>query len=69
MGFVSDPPMGKIDDVSADEFRKLLDLNFISYFLMAKVSIIKVVNTRIKLCFDRTPVTSFEILKVTLFNH
>ena len=55
LAFVLDPPMGKIDEVSADDFRKLLDMNFISYFLMAKVRTIS--------CFDfnRNPGSSLEI--------
>ena len=28
----------KIDEISGDDFRKLLDVNLVSYFLVAKVS-------------------------------
>ena len=34
---VSDPPYQTIDDTSADDFRKLVDLNLIGYYLVAKV--------------------------------
>lgn len=34
---VSDPPPKPIDDTTADEFRDLLNLNLISYFLASKV--------------------------------
>ncbi|KAH3889703.1 17-beta-hydroxysteroid dehydrogenase 14-like [Dreissena polymorpha] len=30
------PPVRKIDDISADDFRRLLDINLVSYFLVAK---------------------------------
>ncbi|KAL4224457.1 hypothetical protein ACF0H5_017909 [Mactra antiquata] len=30
------PPMMRIDDISADQFRRLLDVNLVSYFLVAK---------------------------------
>ena len=38
--YILDPPFQLIDDISGDEFRKLVDLNMISYFLMAKVTIL-----------------------------
>ena len=34
----ADPPHTKIDDISSDDFRQLLDLNLVSYFLVAKVN-------------------------------
>ena len=34
---VTDPPYQTIDDTSADDFRKLVDLNLIGYYLVAKV--------------------------------
>ncbi|WAR28673.1 UCPA-like protein [Mya arenaria] len=36
---IDDPPFHTIDDYSADEMRKLMDLNFIAYFLAAKAAI------------------------------
>lgn len=33
-----DPPKTAIDDITADDFRRLLDINLVSYFLFAKVS-------------------------------
>ena len=33
-----DPAYQEIDDVSAQDFRRLLDINVIGYFLAAKVS-------------------------------
>ena len=36
---VTDPPYQTIDDTSADDFRKLVDLNLIGYYLVAKVFI------------------------------
>ena len=36
---VSDPPYQTIDDTSADDFRKLVDLNLIGYYIVAKVFI------------------------------
>ena len=38
--YILDPPFQLIDDISGDEFRKLVDLNMISYFLLAKVTTI-----------------------------
>ena len=34
---VTDPPYQTIDDTSAEDFRKLVDLNLIGYYLVAKV--------------------------------
>lgn len=34
---LSDPPHAPTDDITAEEFRELLDLNLISYFLASKV--------------------------------
>lgn len=34
---LSDPPHKATDDTSAQEFRDLLDLNLVSYFLASKV--------------------------------
>ena len=36
---ISDPPHKPIDDFSADDFRSLLDLNVVSYFLASKVTL------------------------------
>ena len=36
---ILDPPYQKIDDVSGEEFEKLLKLNVVSYFLVAKVCV------------------------------
>ncbi|XP_052783225.1 17-beta-hydroxysteroid dehydrogenase 14-like [Mya arenaria] len=36
---IDDPPLHAIDDYSADEMRKLMDLNFIGYFLAAKYTL------------------------------
>lgn len=36
--FGSDPPHKSIDETTAAEFRELLNLNLISYFLTSKVS-------------------------------
>ena len=38
MCIILDPAHKKIDDVSAEDFRSLLDLNLISYFLTSKVA-------------------------------
>lgn len=37
-----DPPKTAIDDITADDFRRLLDINLVSYFLFAKVSMLDV---------------------------
>ena len=36
---VIDPTPHTIDDITADEFRRLLDVNLLSYFLMSKVTV------------------------------
>ena len=38
--YISDPPYQRIDDVSGENFEKLLKLNIVSYFLVAKVCVI-----------------------------
>ena len=41
---ISDPPYQTIDDTSADDFRKLVDLNLIGYYLFAKVCMVTKVD-------------------------
>ena len=36
--FLTDPPEKTIDQTSIDEFRSLLDLNLVNYFIFCKVS-------------------------------
>ena len=38
--FITDPPSKTIDQTSAHEFRDLLNLNLLNYFLFCKVSLL-----------------------------
>ena len=38
--FITDPPSKTIDQTSAHEFRDLLNLNLVNYFLFCKVSLL-----------------------------
>ena len=35
--YIPDPPYQTIDDTSGDDFKKLIDLNLVGYYLVAKV--------------------------------
>ena len=41
---IPDPPYQTIDDTSADDFRKQVDLNLIGYYLFAKVGMVTKVD-------------------------
>lgn len=45
---LSDPPHKPTDDTTADEFRDLLNLNLISYFLASKVNNSLIIFTLLK---------------------
>ena len=60
---VIDPTPHTIDDITADEFRRLLDANLLSYFLMSKVTvgnIIKFMYKCVQMSYQRSKLFSIK---------